>query len=51
MLLDRCIKNNSEEKIKLTSDIQRLNKDKHGTTTFILSFHCYYYSYRAATKT
>lgn len=28
LLLDRCIMNNSEEKLKLTNDIQRLIKEK-----------------------
>ena len=46
MLLDRCIKNNNEEQIKLTGDIKRLSKENQGTSTFILNFHYYYYSYR-----
>lgn len=46
MLLDRCIKNNSEEKIKLSSDIQHLSEEKQGKINLIIShLHHYHTSY------
>lgn len=42
MVLDRCIKNNSEEKIKLSSNIHHLSKEKQGKIDLIIT-HLHYY--------